>query len=162
MSMSDRLVTVALSVVATHGLMKPGPEHPRKPEVDRLIVRNALTVSDTGRPWEEGDEAHQVPRGPYARSLGDGPGVLWVRSRLFKGENLADHRRGRRPGGGSPTMVLKVGPGGLGLAPVSPAALEDTAEVFLRGVRPRPGIAAVASSPPETTSRTTRGTIGRS
>src|SRR5262249_47416230 len=54
--------------------------------VDRLIVRKELIVSDTGAPWEKGFEAHQIPRGIYARSLGDGPGGLWVRSRLIKGE----------------------------------------------------------------------------
>ena len=55
-------------------------------EVDRLIVRKELIVSDTGQPWEKGFEAHQIPRGIYARSLWDGPGGLWVRSRLIKGE----------------------------------------------------------------------------
>jgi hypothetical protein len=55
-------------------------------EVDRLIVKKELIVSDTGQPWEKGFEAHQLPRGIYARSLGDGPGGLWVRSRLIKGE----------------------------------------------------------------------------
>ena len=55
-------------------------------EVDRLIVRKELIVSDTGRAWEQGFEAQQLPRGIYARSLGDGPGGLWVRSRLIKGE----------------------------------------------------------------------------
>jgi hypothetical protein len=55
-------------------------------EVDRLIVRKELVVSDTGQPWEKGFEAHQLPRGVYARSLWDGPGGLWVRSRLIKGE----------------------------------------------------------------------------
>lgn len=55
-------------------------------EVDRLIVRKELIVSDTGVPWEKGYEKHQIPRGVYARSLWDGPGGLWVRSRLIKGE----------------------------------------------------------------------------
>ena len=55
-------------------------------EVDRLIVRKELIVSDTGAPWEKGFEAHQIPRGIYARSLGEGTGGLWVRSRLIKGE----------------------------------------------------------------------------
>ena len=54
--------------------------------VDRLIVRKELIVSDTGQPWEKGFEAQQIPRGIYARSLGNGPGGLWVRSRLIKGE----------------------------------------------------------------------------
>ncbi len=55
-------------------------------EVERLIVRRELIVSDTALPWEKGYEAHQIPRGIYARSLWDGPGGLWVRSRLIKGE----------------------------------------------------------------------------
>ncbi|MSU58537.1 MAG: hypothetical protein EXS35_10225 [Pedosphaera sp.] len=54
--------------------------------VDRLIVRKELIVSDTGQKWEKGFEAQQIPRGVYARSLWDGPGGLWVRSRLIKGE----------------------------------------------------------------------------
>src|SRR6187402_2878 len=84
--MKDRLVTIALSVAATYGMMREAPERPRELEVDRLIVRKELIVSDTGDPWEKGYEAHQIPRGIYARSLGDGPGGLWVRSRLIKGE----------------------------------------------------------------------------
>jgi len=55
-------------------------------EVERLVVRKELIVSDTGLPWEKGFEAHQIARGIYARSLWDGPGGLWVRSRLIKGE----------------------------------------------------------------------------
>ena len=55
-------------------------------EVERLIVKKELIVSDTGLPWEKGYEKHQIPRGIYARSLWDGPGGLWVRSRLIKGE----------------------------------------------------------------------------
>jgi hypothetical protein len=84
--MKDRLVTVALSVAATFGLMKAEPDRPGEIDVDRLIVRKELIVSDTGTPWENGFEAHQIPRGLYARSLGDGVGGLWVRSRLIKGE----------------------------------------------------------------------------
>lgn len=55
-------------------------------EVDRLVVRKELIVSDTGATWEKGFEVQQIPRGIYARSLWDGPGGLWVRSRLIKGE----------------------------------------------------------------------------
>jgi hypothetical protein len=84
--MKDRLVTIALSVAATYGLMKAEPERPKELDVDRLIVRKELIVSDTGTPWEKGYEAHQIPRGLYARSPGDRPGGLWVRSRLIKGE----------------------------------------------------------------------------
>ena len=55
-------------------------------EVERLIVKKELIVSDTGQPWERGFETQQIPRGIYARSLRNGPGGLWVRSRLIKGE----------------------------------------------------------------------------
>ncbi len=55
-------------------------------DVERLIVRKELIVSDSGQPWEEGFEDQQIPRGIYARSVGDGVGGLWVRSRLIKGE----------------------------------------------------------------------------
>lgn len=84
--MKDRLITVIISVATTLGLMKTVPEAPRELEVDRLIVRQELIVSDTGSPWEQGYEAQQIPRGIYARALHDGPGGLWVRSRLIKGE----------------------------------------------------------------------------
>jgi hypothetical protein len=55
-------------------------------DVERLIVRKELIVSDTGQPWESGFETHQIPRGIYARPVGDNVGGLWVRSRLIKGE----------------------------------------------------------------------------
>ena len=84
--MKDRLLTIALSVAATYGLMKAESQGPKELDVDRLIVRKELVVSDTGSPWEKGYEAHQIPRGIYARSLGNGVGGLWVRSRLIKGE----------------------------------------------------------------------------
>src|SRR4051794_7366704 len=86
--MRDRLLTIFLSVAATYALMKAEaePERVKEIDVDRLIVRKELIVSDTGMPWEKGFEAQQIPRGLYARSLGDGPGGLWVRSRLIKGE----------------------------------------------------------------------------
>ena len=84
--MKERLLTILLSVTTTLGVIKSIPESPRILEVDRLIVREELIVSDTGRPWEDGFEEHQIPRGIYARSLKEGPGGLWVRSRLIKGE----------------------------------------------------------------------------
>jgi len=84
--MNDRLITIALSVGTTFGLMQIAPESPKELTVERLIVTKELIVSDTGTPWEKGFEAHQIPRGIYARSLGDGPAGLWVRSRLIKGE----------------------------------------------------------------------------
>lgn len=87
--MQDRLITIAISVAATFGLMNfRGEKVPdtRELTVERLIVTRELIVSDTGEKWEKGYEAHQMPRGIYARSLYDGPGGLWVRSRLIKGE----------------------------------------------------------------------------
>src|SRR5262245_33718560 len=84
--MRERLVTIALSVAASYGFQQVLPQAQKQLEVDRLVVRKELIVSDTGTPWEEGFEAHQMPRGIYARALGDGPGGLWVRSRLIKGE----------------------------------------------------------------------------
>lgn len=84
--MKDRLATILLSVGSTLGVTRAIDEKPRVLEVDRLVVRQELIVSDTGRPWEKGFEAHQVPRGVYARALHDGPGGLWVRSRLIKAE----------------------------------------------------------------------------
>jgi len=84
--MKDRIVTIVLSVAASYGVMQVAPERERVLEVDRLIVRKELIVSDTGKPWEAGYEEHQLPRGIYARALHDGPGGLWVRSRLIKGE----------------------------------------------------------------------------
>ncbi|HLJ11723.1 MAG TPA: hypothetical protein VKU82_11065 [Planctomycetaceae bacterium] len=84
--MRDRLVTIVLSVATTYGFLRAVPPPPKELEVDRLIVRKELIVSDTGLPWEQGFEEEQMPRGVYARALGDGPGGLWVRSRLIKGE----------------------------------------------------------------------------
>lgn len=84
--MQDRLITIALSVAATLGVLQAVPQQSKQLEVDRLIVRQELIVSDTGEPWEKGYEEHQIPRGVYARALGKGAGGLWVRSRLIKGE----------------------------------------------------------------------------
>lgn len=84
--MPDRLITIVLSVAATYGFLQVVPQQSKVLEVDRLIVKQELIVSDTGKPWEQGFEKHQLPRGIYARALGNGPGGLWVRSRLIKGE----------------------------------------------------------------------------
>lgn len=89
--MKDRLVTIVLSVASTLGVVNiqsPATQETEKVlDVDRLIVRKELIVSDTGQPWEKGYEQHQIPRGIYARSVTDKEvGGLWVRSRLIKGE----------------------------------------------------------------------------
>lgn len=83
--MTDRLLTIACSVATTLAVTTL-TDRPRELEVDRLVVRKELIVSDTGAAWEAGYEAQQLPRGIYARALHDGPGGLWVRSRLIKGE----------------------------------------------------------------------------
>jgi hypothetical protein len=87
--MNDRLITIALSAATTFALMRLTSGPAKQLTVERLIVTKELIVSDTGTAWEKGFEAHQMPRGMYARSLWDGPGGLWVRSRLVKGE-IAD------------------------------------------------------------------------
>lgn len=84
--MKDRLLTIVLSVASTLGVVEANKQRVETLEVDRLIVRKELIVSDTGEPWEAGFEQHQIARGIYARALHDGPGGLWVRSRLIKGE----------------------------------------------------------------------------
>jgi hypothetical protein len=84
--MKDRLITIVMSVATTLGLQQVGSEPLNELVVDRLIVRDELIVSDTGRPWEDGFEDEQIARGLYARSLGRGTGGLWVRSRLIKTE----------------------------------------------------------------------------
>ncbi|MFO0907736.1 MAG: hypothetical protein U0794_05145 [Isosphaeraceae bacterium] len=86
--MRDRILTLLFSLGVSFGVVR-WEERARSAqtlEVDRLVVRHELIVSDTGQPWERGFEQQQIPRGVYARSLGDGPGGLWVRSRLIKGE----------------------------------------------------------------------------
>jgi hypothetical protein len=84
--MKDRLLTIILSMASTFGLMKATDDGDKVLDVDRLIVRKELIVSDTGKIWEEGYEEHQIPRGMYAKTLADGVAGLWVRSRLIKGE----------------------------------------------------------------------------
>lgn len=85
-NIKDRIITIALSAATTAAVIKATPEQPKELTVDRLIVRKELIVSDTGSPWEKGFEAHQIARGIYAKSVGEGTGGLWVRSRLIKGE----------------------------------------------------------------------------
>ncbi|REK18969.1 MAG: hypothetical protein DWQ37_02810 [Planctomycetota bacterium] len=86
--MKDHLLTIVLTMTTTIALVKLTDEHPspRELEVDRLIVRKELIVSDTGEKWEAGYEAQEIPRGLYARTLSDGVAGLWVRSRIIKCE----------------------------------------------------------------------------
>lgn len=83
--MKDRIITMVLSAVTTVGVIKL-TEQSKVLTVERLIVTKELIVSDTGQPWEKGYEAHQIPRGIYAKPVGEGVGGLWVRSRIIKGE----------------------------------------------------------------------------
>lgn len=85
--MKERIATVMVSVIATLGILEATPKRERVLDVDRLIVRQELIVSDTGEPWEQGYDKHQIARGIYARSVTPNEvGGLWVRSRLIKGE----------------------------------------------------------------------------
>lgn len=85
--MKERLLTVLVSVTATIALLELLPSRARELDVDRLIVRRELIVSDSGQPWEKGFEDQQIPRGIYARSVTEAEtGGLWVRARLIKGE----------------------------------------------------------------------------
>ncbi len=84
--MKERLVTILLSAATTWGLIQAKPESPRVLEVDRLIVRDELIVSDTGEAWEQGFEEQQIPRGLYAKATADARTGLWVRGRLHKAE----------------------------------------------------------------------------
>jgi hypothetical protein len=104
MMTKDFVLTVAVSVATTLTITRftdrPGvvelqaaeQETSRELIVDRLIVRKELIVSDTGEPWDNGFEQHQIPRGVVIRSLAEGSdgkqGIagLWVRSRLIKSE----------------------------------------------------------------------------
>ena len=108
--MKDRLLTVVISVVTTVVVMvlcgRPqtpltflreaqaaaqpaagaGRETIKELVVDRLIVHKELIVSDTGKPWDDGFEKQQIPRGMVATSLGNGTAGIWVRGRLIKSE----------------------------------------------------------------------------
>jgi hypothetical protein len=89
--MLDRLLTIALSVAITLAVVNlqaagEKAQAPKTLDVDRLIVRKELIVSDTGSPWEKGFEKHEIARGVYAKTLSNGVAGLWVRSRLIKGE----------------------------------------------------------------------------
>ena len=45
-------------------------------EVDRLIVKKELIVSDTGLAWEKGFETQQIPRGDLCEVAG--AGTCWA------------------------------------------------------------------------------------
>ena len=105
--MKERLLTIVLSVVTTilvMNMMETWHQDPltaivtpamasetigqpvNELVVDRLIVRKELIVSDTGKPWDDGFEKQEIPRGMVARSLGSGVAGIWVRGRIIKSE----------------------------------------------------------------------------
>lgn len=103
MNKRSHVVTAILSTLTTILVMRvldnahfplaqASPAVAKELTVDRLIVRQELIVSDTGLPWENGFEKHQIPRGAVIRSLADdekgkrGTAGLWLRSRLIKAE----------------------------------------------------------------------------
>ena len=84
--MKSHLITAVISAATTLGLIQVVPSRIAELEVDRLIVRDELVVSDTGQPWEEGYSEQMVARGMYARGGGPGRSGLWVRGRLIQSE----------------------------------------------------------------------------
>src|SRR5262245_54128470 len=96
--MPKMIATILLSVassslVSTLITLKLAPRHsaPQSTsvtelDVERLIVRKELIVSDTGASWEVGCEKQQIARGLYARPQNSGAGGLWVRGRRIKSE----------------------------------------------------------------------------
>ena len=84
--MRSHLITAVVSAATTLGVIQALPPRIAELEVDRLIVRGELIVSDTGRPWETGYEEQMVARGIYARGGGPGRSGLWVRGRLIQSE----------------------------------------------------------------------------
>ena len=75
-----------MAAATSLGVVQVLPTRVAELEVDRLIVRGELIVSDTGQPWEQGFEEHMVARGLYARGGGPGQAGLWVRGRLIQSE----------------------------------------------------------------------------
>ena len=107
--MKDRLVTIVLSVAATYGLMRSGPEPVKELVVDRLIVRKELIVSDTGVPWEKGYEAHQIPRGSTRGRSATGPGASGSAADSSRGRSTTRSTTGSMPS--SATAACRRAPG---------------------------------------------------
>lgn len=84
--MKSHLFTAVISAATATGMMQAFPQRVEQLEVDRLIVRQELVVSDTGQTWEQGFEEQMIPRGIYARGGGPGQSGLWVRGRLIQCE----------------------------------------------------------------------------
>lgn len=84
--MKSHLVTAIISAATAVGAVQVVPQRIERLEVDQLIVRQRLVVSDTGEPWEAGFEDQMVARGLVARAGGPGEAGLWVRGRLIQSE----------------------------------------------------------------------------
>jgi hypothetical protein len=84
--MKNYLITAVVSAGTALAVAQTMPSRVAELEVDRLVVRNELIVSDTGRPWEKGFEEQMVARGIYARAGGERLSGLWVRGRLIQSE----------------------------------------------------------------------------
>jgi hypothetical protein len=84
--MKSHLLTAVLSAVTAAGVVQVVPQQIDQLEVNRLIVREELVVSDTGQAWESGFEEQMIPRGIFARGGGPGRSGLWVRGRLIQSE----------------------------------------------------------------------------
>jgi hypothetical protein len=84
--MKSHLVTAFLSAVTSAGMVQGLGQRVDQLEVNRLIVRGELIVSDTGEAWESGYEQQMIPRGIFARGGGAGRSGLWVRGRLIQSE----------------------------------------------------------------------------
>ena len=76
--MKSHVLTAIVAAMTTLGVTQVLPMRIAQLEVDQLIVRDELIVSDTGRPWEQGFEQQMVARGLYARGGGPGLAGLWV------------------------------------------------------------------------------------
>lgn len=84
--MKSHLLTAVISAATATGLVQVLPPQLDELEVNRLVVRDQLVVSDTGKLWEEGFEEQMIPRGIVARSGELGHAGLWVRGRLIQSE----------------------------------------------------------------------------
>lgn len=84
--MKSHLLTALVSAATAAGLVQIVPPKLDELEVNRLIVRDELVVSDTGQLWEAGYEEQMIPRGIVARSGELGHAGLWVRGRLIQSE----------------------------------------------------------------------------
>ncbi len=84
--MNSHLLTALISAVTAAGIVRVLPPKLEQLEVDRLLVRDELVVSDTGQHWEAGFEEQMIPRGIVARSGDLGHAGLWVRGRLIQSE----------------------------------------------------------------------------